>query len=319
MIVMKEFAPVDIWKRKLVRATFEPHSRTWQPLDKLDFIPIFASVYSWMLPERGGEVNFSTPIVHDIIFDFDGQPGMLDAARREACDFVTYLMEIHDVSGDEFSVYFSGKKGFHVILPIECVVDMESTDGLWGIKPEVIKNFALDLVMGFKTVDHSVYDVRRILRLPNTRHPESGLFKVKLPEWFRDMSTADILNLAENPVEPTLEPVYEFTPSRSLYGLLLQSSETVTMSENDASKMSMRQIFDTAAPGERNNRATQLAGLLVKAIDDLPLIREVMALWNRQLPKPLSLHELDVITTGVYKRYHQRKNNKRIQYDVPGF
>ena len=101
--------------------------------------------------------------------------------------------------------------------------------------------------------------------------------------------------------------------------LLLQSSETVTMSENDASKMSMRQIFDTAAPGERNNRATQLAGLLVKAIDDLPLIREVMALWNRQLPKPLSLHELDVITTGVYKRYHQRKNNKRIQYDVPGF
>ncbi|MCZ7558551.1 MAG: hypothetical protein M5R41_19355 [Bacteroidia bacterium] len=319
MLHLKEFAPVGIWKRRFGATEYQPSQRIWTVPKGLGFMPVYGSLYSWEIPAKGEDPNFAMPIIHEIIWDFDSSLG-LEYAQEDARNFVTYLAEIHDVDCGTIGMYFSGQKGFHIVLPIASIVDMnDQADGLWGVRPQIIRNFALQIATGFKTLDQSVFDARRLFRLPYAVHPGSGLYKTPLDfAQLRDMTPDDIREYAS--VSQWADPVVFNTPvpSPSLYELLLQTSETLEASHEPAPRASLAAMFDIAAPGERNVRATQLAGVLVKAMDDLPMIREIMKLWNRQHRQPLSQHELDVVTTGVYQRYHTKAHTRR-NHHVPGF
>lgn len=102
----------------------------------------------------------------------------LEASRNDAVKIIHFFTERFGFSEDEIRVYFSGSKGFHVLVdPV-----------VLGIKPDkslhrVFKIIAtgLEAQLGLQSLDTgSIYGHGRQLRMVNSIHHKSGLFKVEL-------------------------------------------------------------------------------------------------------------------------------------------
>src|SRR5829696_8071067 len=109
-----------------------------------------------------------------VYWDCDHQkdPGQ---ARVDALTLVDRLIAF-GIPSEAIGVYFSGKKGFGV-----------EVDAGWlgGFVPGLdlparVKRLALQLAEGLSTVDSKIYEKLRLLRLPNTKHGGTGLYKVPL-------------------------------------------------------------------------------------------------------------------------------------------
>ncbi|MGL4424325.1 MAG: hypothetical protein ACRCZF_26960 [Gemmataceae bacterium] len=108
-----------------------------------------------------------------LVFDID-RPD-LAAALADARALVRTLDARYPEMVDTLTVYFSGGKGFHVLLelrhaPLPCV-------GFNAVAGALARMLASKAGI---VIDDGIYDIARIIRLPNTRHPKSGLFKRRI-------------------------------------------------------------------------------------------------------------------------------------------
>jgi hypothetical protein len=128
-----------------------------------------------------------------LYFDLDSDD--LEISRSEAIRLVDYLLSY--IPESALRVYFSGGKGFHV----ECepiALGISTTDDLIGIFRFIARTITDELAL--TTVDFNVYDLRRMWRLPHTRHQRSGLFKVECLPVLRGSSSIDaVLDYAREP------------------------------------------------------------------------------------------------------------------------
>ncbi|OWK35545.1 hypothetical protein [Fimbriiglobus ruber] len=111
----------------------------------------------------------------------------LDAALGDCRKLARYIRARYGEFAERgLSVWFSGSKGFHVTL-----LSVPGFDPL-PRTPGVVKALALALARDAGvTVDRTIYDRQRLFRLPNTRHPKTGLFKR-----FLDLDDLDRLSVA---------------------------------------------------------------------------------------------------------------------------
>lgn len=154
-----------------------------------------------------------------LYWDFDSKDP--NEALQDAKELVSRLSE------DVAEIYFSGNKGFHVLVH----TDKEMT-------PEVVAFAAQKLGDGLKTLDLSVYNASRILRIPGTKHQKSGLYKFPLSEdqlfdeslenikeASKDLNNANesftwkIYRLADELVTLPIKPTKEKTPVPSTLDL----------------------------------------------------------------------------------------------------
>ncbi len=92
-------------------------------------------------------------------------------------------------------IYFSGGKGFHILVELA-----HNPPPAVGFQ-HVARRFAEALAAraGVK-IDSSIYDVNHIIRLPNTRHQRTGLFKRRIDfDALFVLDVPQILELAKNP------------------------------------------------------------------------------------------------------------------------
>lgn len=108
-----------------------------------------------------------------LYFDFDSADA--DVALDDARKVVRYLLET--ISEDAIRIYFTGAKGFHVEAEAYALGIGPSND-----LPGHFRYIARELVqlLGLTTVDFAVYDLRRMWRLPNSQHQNTGLYKIPL-------------------------------------------------------------------------------------------------------------------------------------------
>jgi hypothetical protein len=92
-------------------------------------------------------------------------------------------------------IYFSGEKGFHLSL-----VALPGFHPLVHV-PAVVKLLCLTVAQNARVkVDPAIYDRQRLFRLPNTRHPRSGLYKRFLDtEELFQLDAARVRDLARHP------------------------------------------------------------------------------------------------------------------------
>lgn len=121
-----------------------------------------------------------------LVFDIDRDD--LDLAHTDAKKLLTYIGQRYpDVIG-ELPVYFSGRKGFHLYLPLN--IDVRPTLGFHRVARTLAEGIANAASV---KIDTGIYDVNRILRLPNSKHPKTGLYKRRIDndDFFR-MSVVQI-------------------------------------------------------------------------------------------------------------------------------
>jgi hypothetical protein len=96
-------------------------------------------------------------------------------ALADARRLVAFLHQRFPETEGDVPVYFSGRKGFHVL--IELAHNPPPAVGFQRIAQTLAE--ALAGRAGVR-IDGSVYDIAHIIRLPNTRHPRTGLFKRRI-------------------------------------------------------------------------------------------------------------------------------------------
>jgi len=153
-----------------------------------DFKDCFVSVYSFKQWSDEAEERKKNAVIDAVLFDLDCKDN-LKTAFLEAKTLIGFLMKNDTMP----RVYFSGSKGFHVIVdfkPIE--VDFLA-----------VRRTALKIIeaLKLKTPDTAVLELSRVSRLPGTKNSNSGLYCVPLPlKFFEErFSVSDVVEFAKKP------------------------------------------------------------------------------------------------------------------------
>ena len=119
--------------------------------------------------QKGNSVKGIHEVKTDSLwFDFDSKEDP-ELARKDALELSKRLIDAN-IKEDAIQVYFSGRKGYNVVLKLNR-----------EITPKQAENLALyKFGRGLQTLDPSLYDATQLLRIPLTKHQDSGLFKVPL-------------------------------------------------------------------------------------------------------------------------------------------
>lgn len=123
-------------------------------------------------------------------------PNDLRRAAADAWLLANGLMDRYRIATDSLLVFFSGSKGFHVGLPCS----------LWNPPPSadfhrITRRFCETVAQAVGIeIDVSIYDKVQAFRAPNSRHPKTGLHKVRLTlEELLEIEPAEILSRAMKP------------------------------------------------------------------------------------------------------------------------
>lgn len=162
-------------------------------------LPAFLSAFRYPIDLKrhaeatGGTAGYSGPIGVDAV-NFDIDRVNLDDAVRDARRLVARLAERWSLDADDLVVAFSGSKGFHVSIPTT------------GINPSPDNHTTARLLastiageVGI-TIDESVYLPTQLWRAPNTKHPRSGLYKIRIDA--DDLLYASVDAIHRRAVEP---------------------------------------------------------------------------------------------------------------------
>ncbi len=105
----------------------------------------------------------------------------VEPARAAAQFLVRFLIERWNIDSTAIHVYFSGSKGFHVLLDSRLFGRVMPSKNLPQVFDSMRRHFAQELPEGLReTVDLGIKDRVRLLRLPNTIHEKSKLYKIIL-------------------------------------------------------------------------------------------------------------------------------------------
>ena len=116
---------------------------------------------------HGTESRFYGPKFTDYIpFDFDGDGKVQKQLQQAVYDFVQFIYLEYDVPVNSIKVYYSGRKGFHVLIPSK-LLRLQPRYSL----ERYIRVLAESLVKGFAVepyLDSGLYNTNSLIRLPNS-------------------------------------------------------------------------------------------------------------------------------------------------------
>jgi hypothetical protein len=154
------------------------------------------------LPEHtkknsGSVAGYKGPCyAHYLPLDIDSPD--LGRALQTAREISRYLLDRREVPEEALPVYYSGMKGFHLYIATDVFGEVEPCEQLPGTFRELRRTIVREARVSYpEAVDFSISDRLRLLRLLNTHHGESGLFKIALeldelfsrePEEIRDLA-----------------------------------------------------------------------------------------------------------------------------------
>lgn len=137
--------------------------------------------------KTGTVAGITDTVTNKLYWDFDSADN-LEAAKKDAATLCSRLVSNFGLQSSDIALFFSGKKGFQV--------EVNFKDELFT--PNQVKNVCLNIGADLSTLDRQIYNANRILRLPLSKHQDTGLYKTPLDfSALEDASIADIKEAAK--------------------------------------------------------------------------------------------------------------------------
>jgi len=248
-----------------------------------------------------------------LIFDIDRlkQP---DRGLKDVINFIERLHAIYGVDYDQILVYFSGHKGFHVYLNVEQFGGWEPSENLYLLHRKLAEKIAIETST---VIDMQIYDNNRLIRIQNTMHSESGLYKVEIPmRMILQANIEQILERAKAPCESEFPFEYFVNDSlRALWQEVLNDFQENSKHTNQPQSNFMKSWIDKPCVerllkgvrlGGRHNAAMRIADYLRKRGDDQETVLEVLSCWSEKCRPPYNLGkdvlDLEKIASDVFIR-----------------
>lgn len=154
----------------------------------------------------GSTRNFRGKAYADYIpVEIDGET--LAESAEVAERVIEVVMRTLEIPDDGFSVFYSGNRGFHILLPTGLFGYTEPSEDFHSFMSDVVLTLLEDTdLVNYQSehdnwtssaIDLQVYSPQHMLRCPNTIHEKSSLFKVQVspdmlsrPEEVRDRAAS---------------------------------------------------------------------------------------------------------------------------------
>lgn len=230
-----------------------------------------------------------------LVIDLDS-PDRLDIAYRDALSICSSLDKLNAV----YELWFSGGKGFHVVIPTSQFGYEPTADT--GILKRMAEGIKGDIKRSKEggTFDDSIYNQSRVFRYPGTWNNKGGyksyvkgnwenievplesvLKKASEPFWtYRTLDYSDI------PLNPALVTLYEFCKREPV------KPQVTVVGEN---------MFAPCLEGGRNEQAFTIAHRLFKKGLFKQDVDWIVRQWNAQNPRPLSPSEIGKVIWSAEK------------------
>lgn len=258
--------------------------------------------------ENQNESDLLGPLYVDLDGDITDNESY-DKVKQDALIVISYLKTHLKVPKDFIRIYFSGNKGFHIIIP----------HIVFGIQPSKdlnskYKTIALELNRHTinKTVDTGIYDKKRLIRLPHTINAKSGLYKVPMSEEILRASTYNTMKMYAS-ADKTID-VKEAVMVNECRLAFNEATKEKQKTRNTSKRTSfinkdfeipqcIKYMYANGAnKGERNNTLIVLASALLQKGMELEECIDKMNDWNENKNEPaLSEHEVDATVRSAYR------------------
>ncbi len=251
--------------------------------------------------------RYSGPAYADFLpFDIDSTD--LEESLKSARQFLNHLLVNYEVDLNGLYLYFSGAKGFHILLP----------SSLFGFRPSphlpgVFKLMAQELAGDIK-IDTVVYDIVRLFRLSNTKHGKSGLYKVPLTAAeILHKGIDEIKDLAKAPRTVAIElPDQTNEYLREMYLRTLEEVQKPREMQTIASsggitppkdaKLCYYKILEGVGEGQRDNAGLRLGVHLLKEYPP-DIVLPMLYAWNNRNSPPMGEGEVEKLWRQAQGNY----------------
>ena len=169
----------------------------------------FMTVQRYANPKRTKGEPYTAPLFFDLDYKPDPQ-----VAKDEAVRIVDFFTKELDVKESDIWVYFSGSKGFHILITGQAI-GIEPRNDLHKVFNH-ISNYLkyrlgdkvtepgpdgdIEKIEPLKSIDPAVYTSARMLRLPNSVHHSTRLYKIELTiDELRVLTLEQIKEIAQAP------------------------------------------------------------------------------------------------------------------------
>lgn len=293
-------------------------------IERCKYTDVYQCVYSYETDKKENikEAPLFAPFYLDMDADIHNNNDYIDI-RDKTVRLVYVLHSIFCIPISQIQIFFSGHKGFHIIIDRKILGLEKSLSRL----NDVYKAWAVHLSLEYDipNIDTRIYDRRRLLRIPNTINGKTGLFKVWIPFHILKDSTYDFIKqYARYPKFHFHEPYkknanaanifltkaklfYERKPSKDKKND--NTAKFIMPVEKIALKPCMKQLLiNGAEKGCRNEMTVLLANTLTQHGYDKKEMTEIVFEWNKcnNVP-PLPENEL---RTTIESGYAMAKENK---------
>ena len=132
-----------------------------------------------------------------LFFDLDSED--VNKAKEDTKELLHRLQQLGVSVENQVRVFFSGRKGFHVEVPTKK-----------NYEPEELKSICSNIAEGLDSFDPVIYNSTRIIRILNTRHQTSNLYKIELePYDIVELSVEQIQEKAKEKSKPFIANIVE--------------------------------------------------------------------------------------------------------------
>lgn len=259
----------------------------------------------------------SANIIGDFYMDFDtdlasGGEKAFQALKKDVFSAIKFLNRVLLVELDQIRLYFSGNKGFHLIVPQE-TLGLKPCNNMNGVFKIIVEEIASIAKNG--TIDTKIYDKRRLFRMPLSKNGKSNLYKIPVTlQEFYELTIEDIKKLSAS-----ARTVIYAEPKFSLKTANLYSSfETKYLDSFKTTNVDIstplniippciKYLLDNPIPkGQRNNTATALCSFFKQHGYTAEESKTAMFKWNEERCTPaLRNDEINTIVRSIYSKEYK--------------
>lgn len=258
--------------------------------------------------------NFIAPLYLDL--DIDNIEEDYNKLIRDLKILIHKLITEFHVEQNDIQIYFSGSKGFHLII----------SESIFGFEPGRTLNKDLKKVAVYlkaytltKCIDTKIYDYKRLFRINNTINSKTGLYKVRISyDDLIDMSYNDLIEYASKPkdIEPD-EYLYNDKANESFANLIEKLNKrdrekiNIQVAKEYIKKKELlpcvKYILQNGSPnGQRNNSTIALANSLFQVGYNQDEVIEIITTWNEtKNEEPLPDREIRATIKSAYNNSKQ--------------
>lgn len=270
---------------------------------------VYATVYKYD-DKNQDTANVIAPLYIDL--DVNDIEENFDKLKRDLALVLRQIKTLLKITDKELEIFFSGSKGFHIMVDSKVLGLTPSTDlnDLYKLIAIKLKTYTI-----LKCVDTRIYDKKRLFRIPNTINSKTGLYKVPITyEKLKDMTYDDMKEYASSK-KPNMPKIYKINHKahEAFFETIekIKEEEKRTINHKAAREIMERRellpcvkyiLQNGALKGGRNNLTMALASSLFQVGKTYEECLDIVVAWNdKKNEPPLPQREIQTTVNSAFR------------------